>query len=157
VYAASKLLGEWFAADAPTSYVLRVESLFGSAPGGPARGSAESIRTRIRAGEEVTVFADRTVSPTYVPDAAWATREILDRRLPSGVYHCVSSGWATWLAFAEEVARVLGVEARLKRVTLDSVRLPAKRPKYCALSNQKLAAHGVTLPDWQNAIRRWVS
>src|SRR5262249_378794 len=29
VYGASKLLGEWFAADAPRCYVLRVESLFG--------------------------------------------------------------------------------------------------------------------------------
>src|SRR5262249_33242288 len=29
VYGASKLLGEWFAADAPDHYVLRVESLFG--------------------------------------------------------------------------------------------------------------------------------
>ena len=29
VYGASKLLGEWFAADAPRAYVLRVESLFG--------------------------------------------------------------------------------------------------------------------------------
>ena len=29
VYAASKLLGEWFAVDAPRAYVLRVESLFG--------------------------------------------------------------------------------------------------------------------------------
>ncbi|HEV3486605.1 MAG TPA: sugar nucleotide-binding protein, partial [Vicinamibacterales bacterium] len=28
-YALSKLLGEWFAADAPSHYVLRVESLFG--------------------------------------------------------------------------------------------------------------------------------
>ena len=40
VYAASKLLGEWFAADAPRWYVLRVESLFGHVPGGrPAKGS----------------------------------------------------------------------------------------------------------------------
>jgi len=32
VYAASKLLGEWFAFDVPRSYVLRVETLFGHAP-----------------------------------------------------------------------------------------------------------------------------
>ena len=35
-YAVSKLLGEWFAADAPRAYVLRVESLFGR-PRRPAR------------------------------------------------------------------------------------------------------------------------
>src|SRR5204862_2151696 len=34
VYAASKMLGEWFAVDAPRAYVLRVESLFGRVPGG---------------------------------------------------------------------------------------------------------------------------
>src|SRR5262249_37867658 len=39
VYAASKLLGEWFALEAPRAYVLRVESLFGNAPGITARGS----------------------------------------------------------------------------------------------------------------------
>ena len=51
VYAASKLLGEWFAADAPRAYVLRVESLFGSAQGGgPAEGSVASILKRLRAG-----------------------------------------------------------------------------------------------------------
>jgi len=40
VYAASKLLGEWFAADVPRHYVLRVESLFGRAPGGPPEDAA---------------------------------------------------------------------------------------------------------------------
>src|SRR4029077_20706647 len=33
-YAASKLIGEWFALDVSRAYVLRVESLFGRAPGG---------------------------------------------------------------------------------------------------------------------------
>ncbi len=43
-YAASKLLGEWFALDAPRAYVLRVESLFGRAPGAPPeKGSAAGI------------------------------------------------------------------------------------------------------------------
>ena len=47
VYAASKLLGEWFARDAPRAYVLRVESLFGTAPGaGPAKGSVAGILQR---------------------------------------------------------------------------------------------------------------
>ena len=63
-YAASKLLGEWFAADAPVSYVLRVESLFGVGPGGPDKGSLTSIVNGLRAGRVVKVFGDRTVSPT---------------------------------------------------------------------------------------------
>src|SRR4051812_6189413 len=52
-YAASKLLGEWFAADAPVAYVLRVESLFGVAPEGPDKGSLTNIVKGLRAGQVV--------------------------------------------------------------------------------------------------------
>jgi dTDP-4-dehydrorhamnose reductase len=47
VYASSKLLGEWFALDAPRGYVLRVESLFGGAAAGPEpKGSFADLRDR---------------------------------------------------------------------------------------------------------------
>jgi dTDP-4-dehydrorhamnose reductase len=80
-YAASKLLGEWFAADAPRAYVLRVESLFGRAAGGGAsKGSVASIVKTLLAGGEARVFEDRTVSATYIIDAAWATMRLGGRR-----------------------------------------------------------------------------
>ena len=154
VYAMSKLLGEWFAADAPRQYVLRVESLFGQTGSGRAGGSVAMIVARLKAGEEVPVFADRTVSPTHVVDAAAATRAIIERALPSGVYHCVNSGHCTWLELAEEAARMLGRRPRLKPITLDSVPLRAPRPRYSALSNETLASFGVTLPNWRDALSR---
>ena len=110
-YAASKLIGEWFAADAPRAYVLRVESLFGRAPGGPpAKGSVESIVRALAAGNEARVFEDRTVSPTYIIDGARATLTLLEQGAAPGLYHCVNSGRCTWLEFAQELARQLGVE-----------------------------------------------
>src|SRR4051812_1924347 len=109
VYAASKLLGEWFAADAARAYVLRVESLFGFAPGGrPPKGTVTGIVKKIAAREETVVFADRTVSPTYVLDAARATRALIEGGAPSGLYHCVNSGFGTWEDVAREAARLLG-------------------------------------------------
>lgn len=155
VYAASKMLGDWFAGDAPGSYVLRVESLFGGVPGGPAaRGSVAGIIRSLRAGSPTRVFEDRTVSPTYVVDAARATRELVERRAPAGIYHCVNSGFSTWLEFAREAARLLNVTPRLEAVRVADVPLRATRPKYCALSNGKLAAAGIVMPAWQDALRR---
>jgi dTDP-4-dehydrorhamnose reductase len=154
VYAMSKLLGEWFAADVPRQYVLRVESLFSEAKNGQASGSAATIVARLRAGEEVPVFVDRTVSPTYVVDAATATRLILERGLPSGTYHCVNRGYCTWWEFADEAARLIGRPPRLVPITLDQVALRAARPKYSALSAALMAGLGVTLPDWRDALRR---
>jgi dTDP-4-dehydrorhamnose reductase len=156
VYAASKLVGEWFASDAPRGYVLRVESLFGRAPDGPAKGSAETILRSIRSGSATRVFEDRTVSPTYVIDAARAMRGLLERAVPFGLYHCVNSGSCTWLEFASEAARLMGVEPRLEPVRVSDVATRAQRPVYCALSNDRLTQAGVAMPDWRDALARYI-
>jgi dTDP-4-dehydrorhamnose reductase len=156
-YAASKLLGEWFAAEAPTAYVLRVESLFGVAPGGPDKGSLTAIVNALRTGQVVKVFGDRTVSPTYVHDAAEATLALIETHAEPGLYHCVNSGAATWHEVGEEVARQLGVPPRFEVLRAADIRLPAARPLYCALSNAKLpAAVGYPIPTWQDAVRRYL-
>jgi dTDP-4-dehydrorhamnose reductase len=155
VYAASKLLGDWFAADAPRAYVLRVESLFGEAgPDAVRRGSLGTIVDRIRAGTEASVFVDRTVSPSYTTDIARATRAVLDRELPTGLYHCVNEGFATWAEIAGEVARLLGASLRMNPLTLESAGLAAPRPRFCAMSAAKLAAAGIVMPHWKNALQR---
>ena len=157
VYAVSKLLGEWFATDVPRAYVLRVESLFGRAPGGPsAKGSVAGILKTLLAGGEARVFEDRTVSPTYVIDAARATRQLLESQAPRGLYHCVNSGHCTWLEFTRELAQQLGVDARLTPVRVADVPLRAKRPQFCALSNEKLSSIGIVMPPWQDALARYL-
>ena len=158
VYAASKMLGEWFALDAPRAYVLRVESLFGGAPDGPTpRGSVPTILNALVAGGSPRVFEDRTVSPTYNPDAARATRLLLESRVEPGIYHCVNSGRCTWLEFAQELARQLGIEPKLTPVKLADVQLRAQRPQFCALSNEKLRQAGIEMPAWEDAVRRYVA
>lgn len=162
VYAASKLLGEWFARGRP-HYVLRVESLFGAIdePGraGPTRrGTLDRMADALLAGRPVRAFADRTVSPTYADDAAHATRDLLAAAPPPGLYHCVGSGHATWLRVARTLARSLGAPERLvERATLADVRFRAPRPAYCALSNAKLAGVGVSLPSWEDAVARYAA
>jgi dTDP-4-dehydrorhamnose reductase len=156
-YAMSKLLGEWFAEDAANVFVLRVESLFGRAAGGrPAKGSVAGILKALLAGDELRVFEDRTISPTYIMDAAWATRRLLDMQAPYGMYHCVNSGQATWLELAKELARQLGVAGRIVPVRLKDMALRAERPVFCALSNEKLARLGIVMPSWQDALGRYL-
>jgi dTDP-4-dehydrorhamnose reductase len=155
VYGSTKLLGEWFARDAVERYVLRVESLFG---GPQARSSVDRMVNAIRAGEEVRAFCDRTVSPSYVADVVAATVAMLDRRSPYGLYHCVNTGWTTWAALAREIARMLGrPDAPIREITQAEAALAAKRPRFAALSNEKLARAGVMMPSWQDALTRYVA
>ena len=157
IYAASKLLGEWFALEAPRSYVLRVESLFGSVRSGrPAKGSVAAILSALQSGATARVFEDRTISPTYVFDVAVATCRLLEMAAEPGIYHCVNSGSCTWLELARELARQSGVEPRLTPVRMADAALRAARPLYCVLSNAKLTSVGIPMPDWRDAIARYV-
>jgi dTDP-4-dehydrorhamnose reductase len=151
VYGQSKLLGEWLSRDAQRRYVLRVESLFG----GPLpRSSIDRIAEAIRDGREARVFEDRVVSPSFVEDVVTVAAALVEGQVEHGLYHCVNSGHATWYDVAREIASVLGVEPRLERVCLADAPLRARRPRYCALSNAKLAAAGIFMPTWQDAVRR---
>jgi dTDP-4-dehydrorhamnose reductase len=158
VYGVSKLLGERFAQDTPRSYVLRVESIFGgSTAGSGARlGSGGGIVAAIEAGREVPVFTDRVVTVSHAGDVAAATRRMLESGAEPGLYHCVNSGLCRWDEFAREAARLLGRDAKLRPITLDSVKLPAARPRYSALATLKLERLGIQMPPWQDALRRYI-
>jgi len=153
VYATSKLLGEWFAAETPQHYVIRVESLFGGK--GLRRSSLDLLADALLKKEPVRAFTDRVVSPSYVEDVAEATIKILTRGLPNGLYHCVGSGSASWFDVVAELASRLEMATPIQPITLKDMNLPAKRPQFSALSNRKLASAGVVIPSWQDAVRRY--
>ena len=153
-YAVSKLLGEWFAFDVPTHYVLRVESLFGGPRGA---SSIDKMLRMLQQGEEVVAFSDRTVSPSFVDDVVAATMSLLERRSPSGLYHCVNTGWTTWSNLARELARLLDQpNAPIKDIPMANAALVAPRPRFAALSNRKLLDEGIDMPTWQSALARYV-
>ena len=155
VYAQSKLVGEWMAADAPRHFVLRVESLFGGPQG---RSSIDKIIHALGTGGEAKVFSDRYVSPSFVADVVSATRALLTTKAAFGVYHCVNSGFGTWLDVGQEIARQLGAPTgRLVPVLTSDVKLKAPRPRFAALEAQRLAHANIVMPRWQDAIRRHLS
>jgi len=157
-YAASKLLGEWFAQEAPTAYVLRVESLFGVARAfAGRRGSMETIVRGLEEDREIPVLTDRVISPGYVVDIAAATRHLVETQAPSGLYHCVNAGVTRWVEVAEELARAMGVSPKLRLISSDQLSLRAARPAYSALSTAKLAAAGFAMPGWRDAVGRWIA
>jgi dTDP-4-dehydrorhamnose reductase len=153
-YATSKLLGDWFAAEAPRHYVLRVESLFG---GARAKSSVDHLLSGILAGREITVFADRAVSPSHVDDVSRATMALVAGGALHGLYHCVNSGWTNWLELARELARLAGrPDAPIVPIKLADARLRAPRPLFAALDNGKLLRAGAEMPSWQDSLARYV-
>lgn len=154
VYATSKLIGEWFAAESRSHYVLRVESLFG---GRAAKSSVDKILDNLMAGEAVRAFADRTVTPSYVVDVAHASLAAATRRIPDGVYHCVNSGTTNWLELTKELASIASTPTPdIVPVNMADLNMRVSRPLNAAMSNAKLAAAGINMPNWRDALRRYV-
>jgi dTDP-4-dehydrorhamnose reductase len=154
VYAVSKLLGEWFAAAVPRHYVLRVESLFG----GRLKSSIDQLLDNMLAGREVRAFVDRTVSPSYVDDVVRATQTLLENAGAHGLYHCVNTGWTTWLGLARELATLAHCpSAAIASIEMRASGLRAPRPRFSALSNAKLARASIPMPTWQDALARYVA
>jgi dTDP-4-dehydrorhamnose reductase len=110
----------------------------------------------LKAGGSPKVFEDRTISPSYLMDVSSATRRLIEAGAPAGLYHCVNSGQCTWLEFAREIATLMGIEPRLTPIRMADAGLRARRPQYCALSNEKLRGAGIAMPTWQDALRRFL-
>ena len=157
VYGASKLAGEEEVRRAPRHYILRLESLFGGRGRHGHTSTIDAIANTLVAGNVARALVDRTVSPSYVPDVARATRRLLDGNAPSGTYHCVNSGSASWYELAHVVAWTLGVPPRIEPVGVADLKTIAERPQFCALSNRKLLSLGIDMPTWQAAIGRHLS
>ena len=86
VYASSKLLGEWFALEAPRAYVLRVESLFGSPrgldrPARHARCASSTVSRRVARSRSSPIASSRRATSS---DVAAATRHLVERRRRPG-------------------------------------------------------------------------
>jgi dTDP-4-dehydrorhamnose reductase len=154
VYGASKLLGEILATRAPRHYVLRLESVFG---GAGRSSSIGRMADAIAKGELVRAFADRTVSPSFVDDVSRATRRLVEKKAPFGLYHCVSTGFTNWMELAQELARLMGKPANIAPVASGKAGLKAPRPRFCALACDKLANAGIEMPDWRGALARYVA
>jgi dTDP-4-dehydrorhamnose reductase len=120
-------------------------------------GTLDKIVRAMQSGREVAAFTDRIVTPSYVEDVAAATRVLVDTGARPGLYHCVNSGRASWHDVVVESARVLGLTPSIKAVKTTEVTMKAARPRYCALSNDKLQAAGFAMPSWQDAVARWLS
>jgi dTDP-4-dehydrorhamnose reductase len=154
VYGMSKLVGERYAATARRTYVLRLSSLYG---GHTKRATIDWIDRQARAGRRVTAFADRTVSPSYLPDVVEATLDLVGGSAPFGLYNCGSPDWCTWADVALRVLQARGRPDLLDRVPFAAAPGRAARPRHCALSSARLCAVARPPRSWSDALDHYLS
>ncbi|MEM3641927.1 MAG: dTDP-4-dehydrorhamnose reductase, partial [Candidatus Bathyarchaeia archaeon] len=113
-YGISKLAGELFTKQNPKHYIIRVASLFGVAGASGKGGNfIETMLTKAKKNESISVVDDMWMSPTYTEDAAAAIKKIIELQLPFGVYHATNQGYCTWFEFAQEIFKMANLNPKL--------------------------------------------
>lgn len=84
----------------------------------------------------------------------WNTKEDLELY---GTYHMTSAGQTSWYEFAKEIFHIqqaIGLNIpELREITTLEYLLPASRPRYSVLSNDKLAkVFQLKMPNWKDCL-----
>ncbi len=104
---------------------------------------------------EISVVNDQRGSPTFTRDLASALVQLC-RASARGIVHVTNAGDCTWYEFAIEIVRESGLPTTVKPVTTAEFPRPARRPAYSVLSPDSLHTYNVRMPEWQDALRRYL-
>ena len=158
-YGASKVAGEHLLRRHGAEHVVvRTSGLYG-ATGAASKGGSFAERTlrAARAGEPMRVVDDVTTTPSHVAHVAAAIRAIVDAGA-TGTYHVTNAGSCTWHAFAMELVRQAGFDARIEAVPSATFASIVRRPAYSVLAPGAMRAAGLApLPAWEDGIRDYLA
>lgn len=150
VYGASKAEAEAgvLAAGAGEALMVRTSAFFSPFD---RFNFAHHVVNTLRAARPFTAADDLVISPTYVPDLADATLDLLldEER---GLWHLANEGAVSWAGFATMIAEACGLDPALVRpMSGAELGFRALRPPQVALASER----GWIMPSLESAISRF--
>lgn len=154
VYGATKLNGEVAMLEhTPQSYLIRTQWLFGLY-GKDFIDTMLSLRNK----KQVSVVNDQYGVPTFAHDVAEATKQLIAKKHPYGMYHIVSAGGpTTWYDYARYIFETYGQHTKEKMPSVTPITTQetmqygtkAQRPRFSLLQNTKYPA----LRHWKESVK----
>lgn len=153
-YARTKLAGEAALLELrlDNCCIIRTSCLFG--PG--RKDIVGSIIELARSKGEIRIVHDIMGSPTYTPDLAKASLNLLEKKA-SGLFHVVNGGQASWCDLAAETIRLANISSTVRGISETQWKHEAPRPPHAILGTKKyVACVGAPLRPWPQALRDYV-
>lgn len=153
-YGRSKLAGEHAVLETlpDRSLVFRLSWVFGEGQQNFIVKLLEWSRTQ----DFLRVACDEVSVPTWTETVVDATVKAIEQGA-TGLYHLTNGGYCSRYEWAKAILRRKGIEKFVKPVSMDVFDLPAKRPKFSAMSNRMIIDKmNITLPSWEEAVERFL-
>jgi len=153
VYGKSKYEAEeYIKATSHSAWIIRTSWLFG-------RNGKNFFRTMTRLfseKNELSVVNDQKGAPTYTQDLAFGISELIrkaERIKGWRTYHLANAGSTTWYDAALHLAKLAGTSIRIKPITSEQLKRPARRPNYSVFNLSKIKNDfGIELRPWNEAL-----
>ena len=156
-YGRSKRLGEEAVLRAPGTdrfWCVRTSWVFG--PGG--KNFPAAIVARARAGGPLRVVDDQRGCPTYTHDLAEALLDLPVRDAAPGIWNACNEGVVSWHGFAVAIVKALRLDVTVDAISTAELARKAPRPAWSVLDCSALTRlRGAPLPDWQDALQRYLA
>jgi dTDP-4-dehydrorhamnose reductase len=158
VYAASKLLGEYFVRSyCPRHFVIRTCGLYGQAA---TKAKGNFVLTMLRLAKEkpqLKVVADQRCVPSYTRDVATVIAALVQTQA-YGLYHATNAGDTSWFEVATEAIRLAGLTTPVLPTTTKEFGAPAARPAYSVLNCSKIEkVTGMVMRPWKEALAAYLT
>jgi len=135
----------------PEACIVRTSWLFGA--GGKC--FPDTILKLAGTRSHLEVVNDQRGCPTYTVDLA-AAIIALCKKNAGGLVHACNAGECSWFDFAREIVSSADLNAEVRPVSSAHMARPAPRPAYSVLSATSLHRYGIEMPDWKDALRRYL-
>lgn len=149
-YGRSKLSGEQIVVqECERHLLLRLSWVFGAGK----QNFIYKLSSWAKSNEYLKVACDEFSVPTYTHTVVDITLKALEQGV-TGQYHLTNSGFCSRYEWAKLILQEFGIRKFIRPVTMDTFNLPARRPKFSAMSNNKLVnVLNEPIPTWEEAVR----
>jgi dTDP-4-dehydrorhamnose reductase len=149
-YGKSKLFGELFIQKVLENYLIfRVSWVYGKG----AQNFLYKLEEWGKKQEVLKIVIDEFSVPTSTKTIVEVTLKALNAGL-SGLYHLTNSGYASRYEWAKEYFKLKGINKLIYPALQTDFNLPAKRPKWSVMSNEKISQDlGITIKEWKEELK----
>jgi len=159
IYGLSKLAGEQALRILhPRHCIIRTCGLYGPHRSrNSKRNFVDAILSQAQQNTPIQVRNDLILSPTYAPELAEATCQLMEREA-LGTFHAANTGQCSWHEFAREILRQKNLRREVAPISGPAISNTVPRPPYAVLDISKLNRLGIrSMSSWQDALAAYLA